>query len=92
MRMKMKYYTVPADVLEDAEELVKWARQATAVALATENAKPAKKPAGESGQRNKSDGKSRQGKKGSPKAGPRKVVLKGGQRKTGSRKVVAKSG
>jgi DNA transformation protein len=42
-RMKMRYYTVPADVLEDAEELVKWARKATAVALAAENAKPAKK-------------------------------------------------
>ena len=50
-RMKMRYYTVPAEVLEDAEELVKWARKATAVALAAENAKPAKKPAGEPGQR-----------------------------------------
>ena len=50
-RMKMRYYTVPADVLEDAEELVKWARKATAVALAAENAKPAKKASGGSGQR-----------------------------------------
>jgi DNA transformation protein len=50
-RMKMRYYTVPADVLEDTEELVKWARKATAVALALENAKPAKKASGESGQR-----------------------------------------
>jgi DNA transformation protein len=58
-RMKMRYYTVPADVLEDAEELVKWARQATAVALAAENAKSAKKAPAESGQRGKGRGKSR---------------------------------
>jgi DNA transformation protein len=51
MGLKMTYYTVPADVLEDAEELVKWARQATAVALACERAKPAKKPSSERGQR-----------------------------------------
>ena len=49
--LKTTYYTVPADVLEDADELVKWARQATAVALATENAKPPKKPADASGAR-----------------------------------------
>jgi DNA transformation protein len=43
-RLKMTYYTVPADVLEDSEELVKWARQATAAALACKSAKVAKKP------------------------------------------------
>jgi DNA transformation protein len=73
-RVKMTYYTVPADVLEDAEELVKWARQATAAALASESAKAAKKTAGESGlrdtgqgksgQRNKGQGKRRQGEAG----------------------------
>ena len=44
-RVKMTYYTVPAEVLEDAEELVKWARQATAAALTSEKAKPAKRRA-----------------------------------------------
>jgi len=61
-RLKMRYYTVPADVLEDAEELVKWARQAVAVALASENAKPAKKAPGESGRRK--EGKGRGGPRG----------------------------
>lgn len=49
--VKMRYYTVPAEVLEDNEELVKWARKAKAVALASENAKPPKKTVDESGQR-----------------------------------------
>ncbi len=44
------YHQVPADVIEDAETLVDWARQSVAVALASQarkaNAKPAnKKPA-----------------------------------------------
>jgi DNA transformation protein and related proteins len=43
----MTYYTVPADVLEDAEECVIWARQSAAIA--TVSSKPAtqrkKKPA-----------------------------------------------
>jgi TfoX/Sxy family transcriptional regulator of competence genes len=30
----MTYYTVPADVLEDSDELVKWARKSVAAALA----------------------------------------------------------
>ena len=42
-RQSMRYYTVPADVLEDGQELVKWARQAVAVALASEQAKAARK-------------------------------------------------
>jgi DNA transformation protein len=42
-RPSMRYYTVPADVLEDSQELVTWARQAVAVALASEQAKVAKK-------------------------------------------------
>jgi DNA transformation protein len=45
-RVSMRYYTVPADVLEDSQELVTWARQAVAVALASEQAKAAKKAAG----------------------------------------------
>jgi DNA transformation protein and related proteins len=69
-RMKMSYYTVPADVLEDAEELVKWARQAKAVALASESAKAAKKAAGENSQRSKS----RPTKEGQRAAGSRKVA------------------
>jgi TfoX/Sxy family transcriptional regulator of competence genes len=41
----MRYYTVPAEVLEDSQELVTWARQAVAVALASEQAKSAKRAA-----------------------------------------------
>jgi DNA transformation protein len=33
-RLKMKYYTVPADVLEDGEVLLKWARRALLAATA----------------------------------------------------------
>jgi DNA transformation protein len=32
--IKMTYYAVPADVLEDNDELVKWARKSVAAALA----------------------------------------------------------
>lgn len=35
----MAYYQVPADVIEDAEQLVSWAREAVAVALASRAAK-----------------------------------------------------
>jgi DNA transformation protein len=35
----MNYYEVPADVLEDAEELVRWARKSVAVALTAANQK-----------------------------------------------------
>ncbi len=43
--MKITYYTVPAEVLEDEDELVRWARRAVAAALANESAKEAaKKP------------------------------------------------
>jgi DNA transformation protein len=86
-RIKMRYYTVPADVLEDAEELVKWARQAKAVALSSENAKPAKKAAGESGQRSKGRGKSRPAKEGQRAARPRKVAGNEGQRTARPRQV-----
>lgn len=34
----MSYYEVPADVLEDAEECVLWARRATEIARATSRA------------------------------------------------------
>jgi DNA transformation protein len=86
-RMKMRYYSVPAEVLEDAEELAKWARRATAVALAAENAKPAKKATGESGQRSKSRGKSRQGIEGQRKARSREVAGKQAQHTARPRKV-----
>jgi len=59
-RASMRYYTVPADVLEDSQELVRWARQAVAVALASEQAKAAKKAAGKSRQTKARAGKSRQ--------------------------------
>jgi DNA transformation protein and related proteins len=39
--MKSAYYTVPADVLEDSEELVQWARKAVAAAVASEAKKKA---------------------------------------------------
>jgi DNA transformation protein and related proteins len=35
----MSYFDVPADVLDDAEELSRWARQSLAVALAAANKK-----------------------------------------------------
>ena len=38
--VSMAYYTVPVDVLDDAEELVAWARRSVAIAAA----KPARKP------------------------------------------------
>jgi DNA transformation protein len=70
MRLKMRYYTVPADVLEDPEELVNWARRATAVALASESATTAKRPAGERGQRKEGHGKGRPAKEGARTALP----------------------
>jgi len=33
--LKMNYYTVPAEILEDAEELREWARRAVVAAIAT---------------------------------------------------------
>jgi DNA transformation protein len=62
-RVKMTYYTVPADVLEDTEELVKWARQAVTVVLASEKVTPAKKAPGESPQRAKRHSAKRPGRK-----------------------------
>jgi DNA transformation protein len=41
----MSYYQVPADVIEDAETLVSWARRSIAVALAAQAAKAPKVPA-----------------------------------------------
>ena len=38
----MGYHQVPADVIEDAESLVEWARRSVAVALAAQAAKAAK--------------------------------------------------
>ena len=34
--LKAAYYTVPADVLEDSDELVQWARKAVGAALASQ--------------------------------------------------------
>jgi DNA transformation protein len=39
---KMTYYTVPADVLEDDDEVVQWARKAVTAALTKEIAKGAR--------------------------------------------------
>jgi DNA transformation protein len=41
--VSMSYYTVPADVLDDSEELVAWARRS--VAIAATSRKPARKAA-----------------------------------------------
>lgn len=44
----MSYYDVPADLLDDAEELSRWARQSLSVALVAANSKarsPGRKPA-----------------------------------------------
>ena len=40
----MAYYQVPADIIEDAESLVAWARKSVAVALASHAAKAGRKP------------------------------------------------
>jgi DNA transformation protein len=45
VKVQMTYYTVPAEVLEDDDELVRWAQKAVTAALAKEAAKePARKP------------------------------------------------
>lgn len=41
--MTMAYYRVPVDVLEDAAQLKRWAKQAVAAASAAKSAKPAKR-------------------------------------------------
>jgi DNA transformation protein len=40
----MAYYQVPADIIEDAESLVSWARKAVLVALGSHAAKNARRP------------------------------------------------
>jgi DNA transformation protein and related proteins len=40
---RMLYYTVPADVLEDGDELIKWARKAVAAAMVSHAEKASKK-------------------------------------------------
>ena len=46
---RMLYYTVPADVLEDGDELIKWARKAVAAAVVSHAEKANKKAAGRAG-------------------------------------------
>jgi len=41
--VSMSYYTVPADILDDAEELVIWARRSVAIAAASPKPKRAAK-------------------------------------------------
>src|SRR3954447_19985501 len=41
VKVQMTYYTVPAEVLEDEDELVRWAQKAVTVALAKEVGKAA---------------------------------------------------
>lgn len=43
--VSMSYYTVPADILDDAEELVAWARRAVAVAANSPRPAPRKSAA-----------------------------------------------
>jgi DNA transformation protein and related proteins len=44
VKVQMTYYTVPAEILEDDDELVRWAQKAVTAALAKEAAKaPARK-------------------------------------------------
>ena len=47
--VSMSYFTVPADILDDAEELVAWARRS--VAVAANSAKPARKTPAKSTQK-----------------------------------------
>src|SRR5437868_4769060 len=47
------YYSVPVEILEDTEELTRWARKSVAVALATANRKL--KPQAVSGRKAKTD-------------------------------------
>jgi DNA transformation protein len=41
--VSMTYFTVPVDVLDDAEELVSWARRAVKIAASVAKKKPARK-------------------------------------------------
>ena len=43
--LSFTYYEVPADVLEDREELVVWARRSVQAAAASKSAKPGRRPA-----------------------------------------------
>jgi DNA transformation protein len=45
----MGYWQVPAEVLEDAEELAAWAREAMGVALAKQSRRPARRRTGARG-------------------------------------------
>ena len=42
--LSMTYYSVPADILEDAEECVVWARRSVAIASAPRPSPPRKNP------------------------------------------------
>ena len=44
----MSYWTVPAEVLEDSDELAAWAREAMGVALAKKRRRPARRRSGAS--------------------------------------------
>jgi DNA transformation protein len=54
----MSYYAVPADILEDAEELARWARKSVIVAAATPR-KPVRAAAAKSGRTRTQAGRSR---------------------------------
>ncbi len=55
--VSMSYYTVPADILDDAEELVAWARRAVAIAAAS--AKPARRAPAKAAAKRKSPARAR---------------------------------
>jgi DNA transformation protein len=49
----MAYWQVPAEVLEDADELAAWAREAMGVALAKSSRRPMRRRAGPAGARSR---------------------------------------
>jgi DNA transformation protein and related proteins len=63
------YHQVPAEVIEDAEALVSWARQAVAVALASDARKQRAKPAAKSKAVKKTSGAKRNHRPKKPAAG-----------------------
>jgi DNA transformation protein len=88
-RDKMTYYTVPAEVLEDGDELVNWARRAVSAALAKESAKAAETAAAIKRRENRTATKKRTG-AAKREAGARRTA--GAKRKPAAQRIsVAKS-
>ena len=66
----MSYYQVPADVIEDPETLVEWARKSVAVALTAHAAKVPARPKAKAKAKAHANSKTR--KNGAPKPKPKK--------------------